>query len=542
MRSPRHRPALSLLLAALAVWGGAFIWRTSFVSSRGRTFVLFDDAMISMTYARNLVEGHGLAWAREGAPVEGFTTPLWTLAMVPVNLLPLPLTLRSAPMQLLSLGLLLLLVVAVRRLMLAHLAAGRGDLAAWLPAALLTAFCYPLDYWALMGMETGLQAVLAVVTVGLAFDLAAGRRRYAAFFGVAAVAYLVRMDMVVLSGVATLWAAAHGAFPRRAARRWLAAAALPVAAALGYELFRWLYYGDLLPNTYYLKVAGVPLALRLTRGWTTARGFLAANAVALAAVGAAVACAGREVRRRLVLPLAVFVAYLGYSVWVGGDAWEIDLNVRANRFVAPALPLLFAAFNAGLLGARRRLADRWWRLLPPVATLLVLVAADGLWLSPRAAENRRNMAVLDRPLLVSSHAVVLAGLGDLERLLGPGARVVTYWAGIPAYFSDYRMVDALGYNDAELAHRPLPSDVTLASYLPGHNKGATPRELLAGRPDAFFQFWTLALLDNPWPRHYMRWHGYFDIQWYEGESWLRRDSPYLTPAGRRLAAAAPGRD
>src|SRR6266849_8258749 len=79
------RSGLLAVLGALAAWGGWFIFRTSLVVDGRRVFCLFDDAMISMTYARNLVEGHGLNWARQGAPVEGFTHPLWTALMVPAR-------------------------------------------------------------------------------------------------------------------------------------------------------------------------------------------------------------------------------------------------------------------------------------------------------------------------------------------------------------------------------------------------------------------------------------------------------------------------
>src|SRR5947208_2081355 len=94
---PRPSPALLLLLVLLAAWGGRFIWLTSFDVSGRRFFCLVDDAMISMTYARNLVEGHGLNWARQGFPVEGFTHPLWAFLMVPVNASGLPLLVRSLP-------------------------------------------------------------------------------------------------------------------------------------------------------------------------------------------------------------------------------------------------------------------------------------------------------------------------------------------------------------------------------------------------------------------------------------------------------------
>src|ERR1700688_2110614 len=91
----RQRAAWLALLGTLSAWGGWLIFRTSFVLDGRRVFCLFDDAMISMTYARNLVEGWGLDWARQGAPVEGFSHPLWTALMVPVNLLPIALDRRS---------------------------------------------------------------------------------------------------------------------------------------------------------------------------------------------------------------------------------------------------------------------------------------------------------------------------------------------------------------------------------------------------------------------------------------------------------------
>src|SRR6202022_67501 len=106
---------------------------------------------------RNLVEGDGLRWGRQGEPVEGFSHPLWTALMIGVNALPVALRYRSLFVQLLSLALLLLHVMVVRRLMLRHFAAGRAR--HWMPAALLTAFYYPLDSWALLGMETALQAL-----------------------------------------------------------------------------------------------------------------------------------------------------------------------------------------------------------------------------------------------------------------------------------------------------------------------------------------------------------------------------------------------
>src|SRR3954468_12042487 len=107
---------LAVLLLLFSLWAGWFIHRSSFKVEETHYYCLFDDAMISMTYARNLVEGRGLEWARWGAPVEGFTHPLWLLPMIGANLLPLPLRLRSLPVQVVSLLLLAGAALAAWRL------------------------------------------------------------------------------------------------------------------------------------------------------------------------------------------------------------------------------------------------------------------------------------------------------------------------------------------------------------------------------------------------------------------------------------------
>src|ERR1035437_4307958 len=80
-----HHLPLLLLLATQA----PLVWQWGSYRINGtRYFCLFDDAMISMRYARNLAEGHGLVW-NPGERVEGYTNLAWTLFMAGVHLLPL---------------------------------------------------------------------------------------------------------------------------------------------------------------------------------------------------------------------------------------------------------------------------------------------------------------------------------------------------------------------------------------------------------------------------------------------------------------------
>lgn len=530
----KFSPALAVLLVVFGLWAGWFIHRSSFEVEGQRYFCLFDDAMISMTYARNLVEGKGLEWARWGEPVEGFTHPLWTFLMVPVNALPIPLRDRSLWIQILSLLTLAGAVVAVRRLMLDHFSpAGARH---WLPAAVLTAFYYPLAYWALMGMETGFQALLAVAAVQLALATAhSGRDRSLALWIVCTAAFLLRMDMLLLVAAVQLYVLLQKGFRQMGARSWLAGLAVFCGVTLGYGLFRWVYYHDLLPNTYYLKLTGVPLAVRLLRGLSVLTQLVRDHLAVLLVAGLGTAAFLRR-NRRLILPAAVFVLYCAYSVYVGGDAWDSDIPIRANRFVAFAMPLLFVLLNAVLNEAlaawrSRRDArgmnedDPAGRLILAAATVAALLVVNGLWLSPRADDFWRQLALTDRPPMTERHQKVVAEIVAFRRLVRPGAAVATAWAGIPAYFSDYRMIDILGYNDRAVAHMapvvPLDED-NFDTFRPGHTKWNQQRLLTEQRPDAFFQIWGIrrgmGRIAEVLPRYGYRKLGMF---------WVRSDSPYI---------------
>jgi hypothetical protein len=556
--SPRGLPALIALLGALAAWSGWFIFRTSFVAGDRRVFCLFDDAMISMTYARNLVEGFGLNWARRGTPVEGFTHPLWTALMVPVNLLPLPLDRRSLVVQLASLALLLLHVVLVRRLMLRHFT--RPGARHWLPACVLTTFYYPLNFWALEGMETGLQAVLTTASVLLALDIAhCCRNRHLALLLAGTLAMLLRLDMapLVIAAQVYVW------MPRGGTRQrpswpppqgwWLGAAALGLAVA-GYLVFRWEYFHDLLPNTYYLKLGGIPLAVRLLRGGSTLLDMLLAHAPLLLAVAVGLAPLwfappGDDSARsrghlawgrRLALPASIFALCCAYSVAVGGDAWED--SVRANRFVAFAMPQVFVLFNAllnqALSAARRRRQSADGPALRyglVAVTVLAVLAANGLWPSAggEGAEERwKSFAVVRRPLYAAEHASIFGQVRALQAIAEPSAVVAVSWAGISAYFSDFRMVDELGYNDRDLARRAPTVELTeddFDDYVPGHAKWDYAYIVDRQRPDAFLQLWAADKEQLRATVLFLRSRGYRR----SGSLWLDPASPRLHPARGR---------
>jgi arabinofuranosyltransferase len=239
--------------------GAAFIARSGF-EYRGRTlYSLFDDSMISMTYARNLAEGHGLIWNSGGERVEGITNLLWTLWMAVLHLFGASDTSSSLLVMLTG------LVLLVANLFFVHAIARR--LAPDAPrvaglAVVLTALLYPLLFWTLRGMEVGLLTlcVSCAVLLALRLEEEPSRRDAGLLAAVLFAAVLTRDDSVT-------WGLVIVAFLVRPRRGTAALAALALAGAVAVKTgFRLVYYGDALPNTYALKLGGIPLVERLRRG------------------------------------------------------------------------------------------------------------------------------------------------------------------------------------------------------------------------------------------------------------------------------------
>jgi arabinofuranosyltransferase len=523
----QDRRADAVLVAASLGLSGAFISRSAF-DVDGRTyFSLFDDAMISMRYARNLVDGFGLVWNPHEQPVEGYTNLLWTLWMALLHAVAIPEATISLAVMI-SGALLLAGNVLLIRSIACLLAPGR--LAPFLAAA-VTAVYYPLVYWTLRGMEVGLLALLVSAGVLLALRLgrAESRRDIALLCVVVAAAVLTRMDAVVLMLPVVGYAALS---LRRRAAPLAASLVLPV---VGQTVFREAYYHALLPNTYYLKVEGVPLSDRLGRGgWA----FLALQVSHLwmptAIAGAYLLRCCRHHREPWLL-VAVLGGACLYSVYVGGDAWEWMLY--SNRYVAPAIPLLLvlaaigvirlvraqpalvalvllaaggvalatipalpsgrAASLAGLghvhagaldvfvaaiaalvlLPARilRRSGVMRRVTLPLAATILVVAVVDG---PPVASWIRDNGQHLDTDAAMTRFGLALRA--DTK----PGARVAVVWAGAIPYFAHRPAVDLLGKSDRTVAH--LESHLP---FYPGHAKWDYSYSVGDLRPDVVAQLW-----------------------------------------------------
>ena len=460
------RLAFRLLLAAYALYAALFIFRTSYRVDGERYFSLFDDEMISMRYAFNLVHGAGLVWNPGGERVEGYSNPAWVLLMAGAHLLPLPQSKVSVVIQIC--GALFLLVSLFHVKAIAELL-GRSAVAAW-GAALLTAAYLPLANWGLQGTEVSALTLIVTSATRLAMRALRARELRLAPYLLLGLGTLIRLDMLVPALAMLLFLGIADRDHR--IRHLVVGAAILASVLLAQTVFRLAYYGDVLPNPYYLKLTGYPVSARIARGVAVTWLFISrVNPVAFL-VPLAVLVWRRD--RCVLLLFWLFGVQMLYSIYVGGDAWEWWGG--SNRFVCIVMPLYFVLYayalwelTARLVGRVRAAAPR--RLDHQRRLFVVLLCIAMVNINDIHDGALHEWLLLRRTLNVEANSkYVRTGLA-LRRLTTPDARVAVVWAGATPYFANRPAIDLLGKNDARVAREDMhrPPDL-LTGFYPGHLK------------------------------------------------------------------------
>jgi hypothetical protein len=419
---------------------------------------LIDDTYISVRYAKNLAEGHGPIF-NPGEKVEGYTNFSFVLIAA------LFLRLGVEPVfgvKLVSFGMSLLLLGVLGRLERPGLRlreAFRSPPRAWLFLVPLQAFAY----WTYSGMETMIFAALFLAGLALCLQESASGRSHGSVWVFVLLA-LTRPEGVFVFGLCT------GVFfvaERLQSGSWahlgrhLRSVAIFTLVYGAYFLWRWSYYGHLLPNTFYAKVTGS------SAQWINGLGYLGRFAMAfpllgltlLAPLGWAVPSlrGGLRLHRSWVVLWLIALLDCGYIVAVGGDF------MAYYRFFVPLLPVVCLLLI--------RLVER----LRPGA-LLALWLFHWVWsfwtTQPEVAFVAHRFTVIGR--IVGQWLAKEAEPTDWIAVNTAGA--VPYFSGLPA-------IDMLGLTDEAIAHRPV---YIVSPGWGGHQRG-WGEYVLSRRPR--FVFW-----------------------------------------------------
>ena len=483
---------------ALAVASGLFLWQVW--RYRG---ALIDDAYISLRYGRHWAEGLGLVF-NVGERVEGYTNFLWVILGGLLHRTPVSPVLG---LRLISLGATLVLVASSLRLLRRiEVQPGAAPRAPWLDvpvAALLIVLASDaaLAYYATTVMESMLFASLLMAAVvcllqergWLGETSPGGHRRSVWLFVLLA---LTRPEGVLLFVMAhsLLWLLAGAWHPSAGAWHQNEKGAEPgvednpagawhlsegrdgavrednsagawhllrpsltdgfvFAGVYGlYFVWRWSFYGELFPNTYYAKVTGGPeqwhngfLALA---GWATSHPLW----VLVLLLVPAVLWHRRRTRdaRTVAFLWSLSVLWLTYVVSIGGDFMPFF------RFFLPLLAPL-AVLTVWL-----------WRWTPWPRT----VKSRSLWLGLGVVVQLLAGSFNEEALRAYvAHRTTVVGL-EVGRFLAnqqrPDELVATNTVGSLPYQSGLPTLDMLGLTDKAIARHPI---YVVSPRWAGHRRG-----------------------------------------------------------------------
>jgi hypothetical protein len=472
MTSPASaRPAPLPLLVALAVFA-------AHAALFGGWIV--DDAGITFAYARNLASGQGVVAQPGVPPVEGYSNPTWMFVAAAAYVLHL-FVLPWTP-KVLAAG------CAVAAFAVIWRDLGRRGAGPWISGVALglLAACSGFVIWVMSGLENALLAWLATVSASLAIHAVERTgevpRRDVGAGVVAALLALTRPDALLYAAGYPI-ALAVGAMRHRplAIRPVVQGVARMLAGFLpvfgGYLAFRFLYFGDWVPNTFHAKVkpAGASLLdpgklLDLVEG---AAGDLFVPAMLLLAGGAAwLAWRRRLPGRTIVLGAHLAIAMAVYMVmpvdWMGEFRFATPFFVFFFWFGGELVAALAAAQPA--TAALRRLAA--------LATAIFVLQAATIFL----ARSRRFAADPTVPLAVATR---FGGHG-FNRLAAalPGRQpsLLTPDLGGVLLDSELRVYDLAGLCDPVIARTLHERPQALRDYVLGevrptfvHTQGAFTR-------------------------------------------------------------------
>jgi hypothetical protein len=433
----QQRGLQAVLLVAILALGLVLAWQLRWIG---------DDAFISFRYARNLLDGHGLVY-NPGERVEGYTNFLWTL------LIASGMWLGWHPVHV---SLLLGLTAFMSTAWLAY-SIGRRELSDEKPVhiALLFAPLWIVASYVMASFGTsGLETMFAAACVLASLRFAQGQQwLLAGTLGIAAA--LAHPDHILFYGALGL-----ALLLRRTAFSSLLRYAAPFFfIALPWFLWRWHYYGDFWPNTFYAKNAGQS---HYRQGVTYLLVSLFASGL--------VAClplllVGLWARRRSLLVVFSLIAlpiYCSYVAKIGGDF------MLGRLLVTPAALLFIVA----ALGLEHLFRTRRHLLLVVLGTLGMLATVQTPIVQPwekawGIADESSFYRLRDwrRPRVDSIYMHEADMLRRQFAGSGLQPRIATDCIGVVGYETGLPLFDLFGLTSRSIAHMPISR-----RGRPGHEK------------------------------------------------------------------------
>lgn len=459
-----------------------------------RNSFIQDDAFISFRYAHNLVAHHNFSWNEtDSAKIEGYTNFLWTILIAGFIQMNFDPVIASMIMGiLLGMGT-VFITYKIAALIL-------EDFRYALLAALLLGTNYSFNSYMTGGLETQLQTFLISLICLFSFKVMLMKNGSVVvkllLIGLfSALAILTRLDSPLIIGLLVLSLLYHryltaGEKPFKIIYHLVLMAIPVLLIVIPWLYWKYTYYGDLLPNSFYLKGKvfswevlkfGIYYLFAFFGGY-----YLLVFFVILPFQS------GKIFQNRFIITFVVIlVAWSAYILKVGGDFMEF-------RFMVPVLPLLVIT----ILWSIKQLEGSTARY---VCILVILSGTISHQVTFYSFHGIESIVKLNDHIYKSD--ANWAGIGTKLRQHFYDARdritIATTAAGAIPYYSELPTIDMLGINDKWIAIH----GEAMEHFRPGHHKWAkldyyinANTHLIFGHPQVRTKNWTenrkgLSLID-----------------------------------------------
>lgn len=431
-----------------------------------------DDAFISYRYALHWTQGLGPVF-NAGERVEGYSNFLIVALAAAAHALGLDMVRTIRGLGTLSAWIAIVLVFHMLR---HHF--GRGT-ALSLAGAAAVALHAGIAAYSRSGLETvPLMCMVLWAQSRFLGEVKSGSGHWGSGF-LLGVTALVRADAALYAATTVIFAACT-----RRSGRGLASLALPFAAIfVPWFVWRWDYYGSLLPNTWYLRAGGD--IYQQLRGLFYLYKFIQPFGGLLLFALPLLLLLLRDPKRdlaRLYLGVSV-VAVAVYVVAIGGD------HMPMSRFFIPIVPAITILSLEAIAEILRRMhaPDRVTavRQRTAGAVLAGLLVVSGV-LPALVPQREPQSHVVETRVQVAQWT--RAAVWFREHL-PPGSALAAEPTGALGYYSGLKIIDMMGVNDAHIARLVVPG---MGRGTAAHEKHDLPY-VLSRRPDVIF----IAVQDAP---------------------------------------------
>ncbi|MCF7809982.1 hypothetical protein K9N50_03230 [bacterium] len=392
---------------------------------------LVDDAFISFRYAKNLVDGNGLVY-NPGERVEGYSNFLWVLLTAGGYLLGMQPehTAVALSIPIFAACLLLSYLLALSVLKNRNLS---------FVLMILVGTNWTISSFASSGLETPLQ-LLEFLTIAYIIVLSI-ENEWSAKLTLALsimlnISLLTRPDAVVLTMVSLI-------ICFRTKQHWKPKDVIVMIAPfllilLPYIIWKYNYYGSILPNTYYAKVHGLTgFKYGLFYAYLFLLSYLLLPYIVV------VKFFWRElIKINTAVGYLAFItaAWFLYVILVGGDFMEF-------RFFVPIIPLILILIIYVIAKHTSNVQLKYGLIL--ALFLGTLNTAFGFG-KPISGWGVQNIATLTRPLTKDGGEWVRIGK-ELGRIFQDrDVSIALGMAGALPYYSGLKTIDMMGMNDANI--------------------------------------------------------------------------------------------